>query len=174
MFIQIATIFGYEVTLPTRGSEEAAGIDIYVPMYNEVIEKDFLEMNTHPRAAQILTGSHVPPYIRVSAHNRVLIPTGLRMKVEPGTYLEVANRGSVAAKQGLVFGAHIVDSDYRGNVFINLINTGTGPQTVNFGQKIAQIIHKQCLMSDVELVSDTEFNRTQTSRGSGALGSTGR
>jgi len=182
--IQIATIFGYDTKLPVRGSEEAAGIDVFVPTYNEAFEKDFEKMNSNPRDPDFKPAYgfgygtiRIPdtgPFIHIPPHRRVVIPTGLRMKVEVGTYLEVANRGSMAAKHGLIFGAHIIDSDYRGNVFINLINTSEVQQRIDFGQKLAQLLHKSVLMSDVKLISDEEYNRERTTRGDGALGSTGR
>lgn len=182
--IQIATIFGYDVKLPERGSEEAAGIDIFIPSYNELFEEDFNKMNCNPREPDFkpeygfgygtIRVPDTGPFIHIPPHRRVVVPTGLRMKVEPGTYLEVANRGSMAAKHGLIFGAHIIDSDYRGNVFINLINTSEVQQRLDFGQKLAQILHKSVLMSEIELVSNEEYNKQRTSRGEGALGSTGR
>jgi dUTP pyrophosphatase len=171
--IQIATIFGYEVNLPERGSEEAAGLDIYLPQFNLKFEEDFNKMNegiAYGRISKPDSG----PYISIPSLKRVILPTGLRVKVEPGTYLEVANRGSMAAKYGLIFGAHIIDSDYRGNVFINLINVSAETQKLDFGQKIAQILHKSVLMDDISLVSNEEYDRGRTKRGAGALGSTGR
>lgn len=171
--IQISTVFGYDVDIPQRGSDEAAGIDVFLPRYNEMMDAEFRKMNDGAAFGRIAT-PNTGPYIHIGAHQRVILPTGLRIKVEPGTYIEVANRGSMAAKYGLVFGAHIIDSDYRGVVFINLINTGNTPQQIDFGQKIAQLIHKPVLMSEIQLVSDEEFSRKTTKRGAGALGSTGR
>lgn len=171
--IRIATVFGYDVELPCRGSEEAAGIDVFLPKYNEMFATEFQKMNDGGDYGRIIVPD-TGPYIHIGAHQRVILPTGLRMRVEPNTYLEVANRGSMAAKYGLVFGAHIIDSDYRGMVFINLINTGNLPQRIDFGQKIVQLLHKSVLMSDIELISDEEYNRGKTARGAGALGSTGR
>lgn len=171
--ILISTIFGYDTKPPERGSEEAAGLDIYLPQFNEAFQKDFEKMNEGNSFGKILAPD-TGPYIHIPPQRRVVLPTGLRMKVRPGTYVEVANRGSMAAKQGMIFGAHIIDSDYRGNVFINLINVSSETQRLDFGQKIAQVLHKEVLMSEVELVSDEEYNRNKTTRGAGALGSTGR
>lgn len=175
MKIQIATVFGFDVQLPVRATEEAAGLDIYLPQYNEAFETEFYKMNESRTEAmgRIIKGPS-ENCIHVGPHARVILPTGLRVKIDRGTYLEVANRGSMAAKYGLVYGAHIIDSDYRGMVFINLINIGSKPQRIDFGQKIAQLLHKEVLMSEIELIDNDEYNRKRTSRGAGALGSTGR
>jgi len=171
--IEIATIFGYDVHVPERGSDEAAGLDVYLPQYTDTFRLEFEERNSTKEFGRIVTPD-TGPFISVDPSRRVILPTGLRVRVEPGTYLEVANRGSVAAKQGLIFGAHIIDSDYRGMVFINLINVSSAPQSIQFGQRIAQMLHKQVLMSDVNLVSDSEYARNKTKRGEGSLGSTGK
>lgn len=171
--IRIATIFGYDTTPPIRGSEQAAGIDVFLPLYNEVFRLEFEKMNKGASFSKIYTPDD-GPYIGVPVGRRVVLPTGLRADIESGTYLEVANRGSMAVKQGLIFGAHIIDADYRGNIFINLINISQELQRLEFGQKIAQLLHKEVLMSEVELISDEQYNRKRTVRGEGALGSTGR
>lgn len=138
--IRVATVSGYDVELPCRGSEEAAGMDIFLPKYNEVFDAEFQKMNEGRDFGRIIV-LDTGPYIHIGVYQRVILPTGLCMKVAPNTYLEVANRESIAAKYELVFGAHIKNSDYR-MVFINLINTGNLPQHIDFGQKIAQLFHK--------------------------------
>ena len=50
------------------------------------------------------------------------------------------NRSSVAAKRSLVVGAHVIDSGYDGEVFINLHNIGGKTQIVKYGDKIAQLV----------------------------------
>ena len=52
----------------------------------------------------------------------LIIPTGLKFGIPHGYMLQVMNRSSVAAKRGLVVGAHVIDSGYDGEVFINIHN----------------------------------------------------
>ena len=106
-----------------------------------------------------------------------LLSTGLRFGIPHGYMLQVCNRSSMGAKRSMIVGAHIVDSGYDGEVFIDLHNIGTETQRVIPGEKIAQIV----------LVPVVPFRALETStgnlydwypitisnRGEGALGSTG-
>ena len=168
-----SVITGYDVTEPVRGSEDAAGIDISCPKYTEQFHEDFLAKNSpeSPDAAylDLLSGEVVFP-----AFGYAVIPTGIRMKCNHGEYYEVANRGSVAAKYGLVYGAHIIDSDYQGEVFINLINTRNSEMRIKFGERVAQVLHKEVIMSKPRREDDDKIFDSITGRGRGALGSTGK
>jgi len=104
------------------------------------------------------------------------LPTGLRFEVPHGFMLEVKNRSSMAAKKQLLVGACVIDPGYSGEVFINLHNVGMEPQTINVGDKIAQLVllpvyHFQCQ----EEPSGTIYNRPVciSNRGEGGFGSTG-
>lgn len=102
-----------------------------------------------------------------------IIPTGLYFNIPKGYYFEVKNRSSIAAKKNLVVGACIVDSDYQGEVFIDLHNIGTNVESLKSGEKFAQLIlHKQ---NEFELEEEIEFKNLFTEiteRGSGGFGST--
>jgi dUTP pyrophosphatase len=114
--------------------------------------------------------------ITLEPGGNALLSTGLRFGVPHGYMLQVMNRSSMAAKRGLIVGAHCVDSGYDGEVFIDLHNIGTETQRVIPGEKIAQIV----------LVPVVPFRALETStgnlydwypitisnRGEGALGST--
>jgi len=107
-------------------------------------------------------------------HGRIIIPTGIRFNIPTGTYLEVANRGSTAALQGLIFGAHIIDEDYQGIVFINLINTTPSTIYLKAGTKLVQLIHKEWIRSTLRRVPESELYPEVSKRGEGALGHTGQ
>lgn len=78
--------------------------------------------------------------VAVMPGESVVLGTGLRFGVPHGYMLEVKNRSSVASKRGLLVGAHVIDSGYDGEVFINLHNVGTMTQLIEPGQKIAQLV----------------------------------
>jgi dUTP pyrophosphatase len=105
-------------------------------------------------------------------HGRIIIPTGIRFDIPEGTYLEVANRGSTAALKGLIYGAHIIDSDYVGIVFINLINTTESTTYLKPGEKLVQLIHKEYIHSDLVCIEEKSLLKKVTTRGDGSLGST--
>lgn len=102
---------------------------------------------------------------------RALIPTGLFMEFEPGYEVQIRARSGLAAKHGigLVNGVGTIDSDYRGEIKVALINMGEDAFAVNNGDRIAQMVIAPVVRAEVEPVdalSDTE-------RGAGGFGSTG-
>ena len=104
-----------------------------------------------------------------------ILATGLKFGVPHGYMLQVMNRSSIAAKQSLIVGAHVVDAGYNGEVFINLHNIGTEAQTVEPGTRIAQgVIIPVICARPVEYELDELYSRayTNSNRGDGALGST--
>lgn len=70
----------------------------------------------------------------------VVLPTGVKFGIPHGYMLQVMNRSSVAAKKSLVVGAHCIDAGYEGEIFIDIHNVGTKPQTVRPFDKIAQLV----------------------------------
>ena len=103
-----------DVYPPTRANPSDAGLDVfaYLPENPAVIE----------------------------AGQNSLISTGLRFGVPHGYMLQVCNRSSMGAKRSLVVGAHIIDSGYDGEVFIDLHNIGSLKQVIYSGDKIAQLV----------------------------------
>ena len=106
-----------------------------------------------------------------------VVPTGLRFGVPHGYMLQVMNRSGVAAKRSLVVGAHVVDSGYDGEVFVNLHNIGNEPQVVEAYAKIAQVVMIPVIpFRALESQGKDLYNWypiTISDRGDGALGSTG-
>lgn len=113
--------------------------------------------------------------IEIEPNGTALLPTGLRFGVPHGYMLEVKNRSSVASKRQLLVGACVIDSGYDGEVFINLHNVGSKTQTINSGDKIAQIIMTPVVHFRAYHRHDGslyEYPITMSDRGTGALGST--
>jgi len=100
---------------------------------------------------------------------RKLVPTGLAVEIPPGWYGRVAPRSGLAANHGVDMLAGVIDSDYRSEVKVLMINFGDSPVSFDAGERIAQLIIERAAVCDyiwaVEL-SDTE-------RG-GGFGSTGK
>jgi len=106
----------------------------------------------------------------------VLLETGYRFGIPHGYMMEIKNRSSWAAKRQLLVGACVVDSGYDGEVFVNLHNVGTKPQTILKGDKIAQAVVVPVV--PVRFVHSEDPNLyewvpiTISARGTGKLGST--
>jgi dUTP pyrophosphatase len=102
---------------------------------------------------------------------RAAVPTGLRMEIPAGYEAQVRPRSGLALRQGLTClnSPGTIDSDYRGEVKVILVNLGSEPATIAHGDRIAQLV--------VAPVSRASFAAApslgETGRGSGGFGSTG-
>lgn len=107
-----------------------------------------------------------------------VLQTGLKFGVPHGNMLQVMNRSGMAAKKSLVVGAHCIDSGYDGEVFIDMHNIGTESQTLNPGDKIAQLVMVPVVsFRALETQKDDLYNWetiTISRRGAGGFGSTGQ
>ncbi|CAG9327221.1 unnamed protein product [Blepharisma stoltei] len=111
--------------LPTRGSSEAAGLDLYAS----------------------------EPLI-IPSKGRGLAKTGIAIAVPRGHYGRVAPRSGLAVNFGIDVGAGVIDSDYRGEVGVVLFNFGDQDFAVNPGMRIAQLIIEKIEVPDVVEVAD--------------------
>lgn len=102
-----------------------------------------------------------------------LLQTGVKMQVPDTCMLQVMNKSGIASKKQLLAGACVVDEGYTGEIFVNLHNVGSVPQTVFPGQKIAQGVFVKIEKPILMEIETDEIYDSETSRGSGALGSTG-
>ena len=102
---------------------------------------------------------------------RKLIPTGLYVELPQGIEAQVRARSGLSIKHGigLVNGVGTVDSDYRGEWNVPLINFSDEPYTINDGDRIAQVVfsrYERASFESVEKINETE-------RGDGGFGHTG-
>ena len=102
---------------------------------------------------------------------RSAVPTGLSMAVPAGHEVQVRPRSGLALRHGVTVAnaPGTIDSDYRGEVKILLVNLGDAEFTVSRGMRIAQIVLAPVTRADPKLVEELD----DTARGSGGLGSTG-
>lgn len=103
---------------------------------------------------------------------RALVPTGLKIALEPGWEAQVRPRSGLALKHGITClnSPGTIDSDYRGEVGVILANLGQEPFVIRRGERIAQMViaaHAQAVVTEVETLDET-------ARGAGGFGSTGR
>lgn len=110
--------------------------------------------------------------IALAPGERALVPTGLAMAIPAGFEGQVRPRSGLAAKHGITClnSPGTVDSDYRGEVKVILINLGHEPFSISPGDRIAQLVIAPVAQAGVELVDSLD----DTGRGSGGFGSTGK
>ena len=134
-----------QAIIPTRGTEYAAGYDLY---------------------AHGLDGECV-----ISPHETKMVGTGIAMEIPEGYFGGIYARSGIAVKRGLrpANCVGVVDADYRGEVKVAVHNDTELPQYISNGDRIAQLIIQPYLIVDFKEVE--ELN--ETVRGSGGFGSTG-
>ena len=113
---------------------------------------------------------HAPLVVPPGQH--ALVPTGLTIALPAGYEAQVRPRSGLAAKYGVTVlnAPGTVDADYRGEIGVLLINHGGKPFEIRRGERIAQLVPAPVLRAD--FVEASELSDTE--RGSGGFGSTGR
>ncbi len=131
--------------LPTYGSAEAAGADLYACIDEE---------------------------IAIAPGQTVFIPTGLSMELPKGCAGLIFARSGLACKRGLAPAnkVGVIDSDYRGEFIVALHNHGDAAQTVVPGDRVAQLLIVPVFTPAYELCEEL----SDTQRASGGFGSTGQ
>ncbi len=109
--------------------------------------------------------------LMVAAGARAAVPTGLAFEISVGFEIQVRPRSGFAFKKGLtvINAPGTIDSDYRGEVMILVVNLGHDPVTIQPGDRIAQLVVQK--VEQIEWI-ETEALET-TERGAGGFGSTG-
>jgi dUTP pyrophosphatase len=133
-----------DLPLPQYMSSGASGLDLVAAVEEEVILS--------------------PGEIR-------LIPTGLAVAIPSGYEGQIRPRSGLALKQGigLINSPGTVDSDYRGEIGLAIINLGPNPFTVQRGDRLAQLVINRVYQAEIQLVDRLD----DTSRGEGGFGHTG-
>ncbi len=131
--------------LPTYGSAEAAGADLYACLDETVV---------------------------IAPGETAWIPTGLALEVPKGSAGLVYARSSLGAKRGLAPAnkVGVIDSDYRGEIRVVLLNHSKLTQQIEHGERVAQFLITPVLTPVYEAVDEL----TDTDRGAGGFGSTGK
>lgn len=131
--------------LPTYGSSEAAGADLYACLDGD---------------------------ITIAPGQTVFVPTGIAMEVPKGCAGLIYARSGLACKRGLAPAnkVGVIDSDYRGQIIVALHNHGAAEQVIGHAERIAQMVITPVLTP--AYIEAAELDDTQ--RGTGGFGSTGK
>jgi dUTP pyrophosphatase len=113
----------------------------------------------------------VEPEVVLAPMERRAVPTGLVLAVPPGYEVQVRPRSGLALRQGLTVAnaPGTVDSDYRGELMVILVNLGDRPCVVRRGERIAQLVVTPVVQATFEECADLP----PSARGAGGFGSTG-
>lgn len=109
----------------------------------------------------------------IQEHSKTgLLPTGLFMEIPKGYEGEVRPRSGLACKHGITLANSpgTIDSDYRGEVMVCLVNNSNEDYILNPGERIAQMLIKPVIQVEIQEVTEL----TNTDRGIGGFGSTGK
>lgn len=115
--------------------------------------------------------AYVPSSVTIERFEHTLIPTGLFPEIPEGYEIQVRPRSGLASRSGVTIlnTPGTIDSDYRGEIMVNIINLGDEAFVVNNGDRIAQIVVSPVIQSLFEECDKL----TETERGDGGFGSTG-
>ncbi len=130
--------------VPERGTGDAAGADLYACL---------------------------DAAVTVDAHKTVMIPTGIAAELPPYYAGLVFARSGLASKRDLAPANKVglIDPDYRGEIIVALHNHGEAPQTVEPGERVAQLVLVPYIAPDFTEADEL----SETDRGAGGFGSTG-
>ena len=133
-----------DLPLPAYATEGSAGLDLVAANAQDVV---------------------------LAPAGRALIPTGIAIELPLGFEAQIRPRSGLAAKHGITLlnAPGTIDSDYRGEIQVNLINLGDAPVVIARGMRIAQMViarHERAALVEVQALSGT-------ARGEGGHGSTG-
>jgi len=147
-----------DLTLPVQRLPHGEGLDL--PRYQ-----------TEGSAGMDLMAA-IPRPLTLAPFERAAIPTGLAIAIPRGYEAQIRPRSGLAFRYGLtiVNAPGTIDSDYRGEINVLLINLGEAPVVIERGMRIAQMVLAPCLQASLDLVKALD----ETRRGEGGFGSTGQ
>ncbi|OCP21985.1 MULTISPECIES: dUTP diphosphatase [unclassified Ensifer] len=139
-----------DAVMPKYANDQAAGADLVANIKLTLNNERFTEFTLDPG-------------------ERKLIKTGVALEMPPGIWAEVRGRSGLAYNQGIAILGGTIDSDYRGDIGVIMLNTGDEPFVVKHGERIAQLVVETYVRG--HFVEKAELR--ETARGEGGFGSTG-
>jgi dUTP pyrophosphatase len=126
-----------------------------------------------PGSAGLDLSAAIPKSIELRAGERMKMPTGIQIEIPERYQGQVVPRSGLAAKAGISLTNCVgtIDSDYRGEVIVLLINHGTESYTFEPGERVAQLVVMPIPYVEVEEVEELAVSEV---RGAGGFGSTGK
>ncbi|WP_353095254.1 dUTP diphosphatase [Tissierella praeacuta] len=122
-------------------------------------------------AAGLDLQANIQDSMELNPFDRILVPTGLFLSIPEGYEAQIRGRSGLALNHGITLanGIGTIDSDYRGEIKVILINLGKEPYIINKGDRIAQMVFIKYEKAILTVVDDLD----KTSRGDGGFGHSG-
>jgi dUTP pyrophosphatase len=125
-----------------------------------------------PDSAGMDLRANITEPISIGSLERVLVPTGLFIELPKGFEAQIRPRSGLALKKGLSLANSpgTIDADYRGEIKVIMVNLDKNPQTIEPGERIAQMViarYERITWEEVTVLNETQ-------RGAGGFGSTGK
>lgn len=159
------------VRTPLRAHHGDAGVDFFMP-----IDLNLKDIHHYENCTFRCSNDNTIHEIDIMPHGRVLIPSGIRVLIEPEeSMLMVANKSGLAAKNGIIYSSQIVDSPYTGEIHLGIINTSDiNSFRLEASNKVVQLIHVPIILSEwdeINLDHYEDIAQCWGSRGSNGIGS---
>ena len=170
----------------SRNNQGDAGLDFYVPtnltledLYKANANAENIVFDNQVNGPGIISckvnEKNFVSKILIGPHARILIPSGIKVLLEPKeSMLMAANKSGISTKKGLVYTAEIVDSPYTGEVHIGVTNTSPVSVEIEAGKKLVQFIHVPIYQSNPEEIDDKTYDtlaKDWGTRGANGFGS---
>lgn len=151
---------GQDINMPKRATANSAGYDLYVAE-DVIIPSLFAKYESDITNLVIQDLEETASIIKNYKMRPTLVSTGVKCKLDPGTYLEISVRSSTPLKYLLLLanGVGIIDADYYGNpdndgeIFLQLINLGPNPVILRKGDRVGQGIIKPYLTTEDDVAA---------------------
>ena len=124
-----------------------------------------------PQSAGMDLRANIEEPVTIGTLERTIVPTGLFIQLPVGYEAQVRPRSGLAIKNGVtcINTPGTIDSDYRGEIMVGLVNLSKDPFTINPGERIAQMVIVQHEQADFVVVDTLD----KSERGTGGIGHTG-
>lgn len=163
------------VKQPVRGHSTDAGIDFFVPEFDNNFVTYLKEKNQKPDFE--INDEEILLY----PHQSILIPSGIKVNLErtrkeltswEGIMLVVHNKSGVGSKKQLDRLAEVIDESYQGEIHINLVNTSNRIRSIKPNEKIIQLILEETVYLTPQELKEEDLYSSVSERGSGGFGHT--
>lgn len=146
---------------PQFGTGGSAGIDFFMPQFDEMFidrlfeKNDWLTINDFKpvvyNKSELINTKDI--CIIIPPHKDLCIPSGLHWLIPDKQVLLAINKSGIALNKKLIRGAELIDWDYQGEVHCHVINTSDSPKKLIPGQKVIQFIHINVLKDPIETIT---------------------
>jgi dUTP pyrophosphatase len=162
------------VKSPVRGTKKSAGIDLFLPVFDNYFKLDVISKNLRTPQKDSYSYYMLEKSLLLSPNSRILLPAGIKFNLDehPNTALVVHNKSGVASKKGLDRMAEVIDEDYQGEVHISLVNTSPYIVEIHENEKIIQLLHENVNYTDLDEVHESVLYYDISERGEGGFGHT--